>query len=74
MMEKEENPIVIGCNYHTTWQANRAMRFVLRKLDGERAQLGTRTTNKLFWTNVSDLIFIATTYNKEKAKKLKSKI
>ena len=68
-----ENPIVIGCNHHTTWQKHRSMRFVLRKIDGDRAQLGTRTTNKLFWTNVSDLIFIMTRYNIEKAIKLSKK-
>ena len=64
------NPIIIGCNYHTTWQKNKAMRFVLRKIEGDKAQLGTRTTNKLFWTNVADLIFIQTTYNCQKAIKL----
>lgn len=64
------NPIVIGCNYHTTWQKHKAMRFVLRKVEGDKAQLGTRTTNKIFWTNISDLIFINTTYNTEKAIRL----
>ena len=24
--------IVIGCNYHTTWQSNKSMRFVLSEV------------------------------------------
>lgn len=31
---------------------------------------GKEDTGKSFWTNVSDLIFITTEYNKSKAKKL----
>ncbi len=59
--------IVIGCNYHTTWQKNRGMRFVLAEIKGDKARLKTRNTNKDFWTNISDLIFIETGYNKRKA-------
>jgi hypothetical protein len=62
----------IGCNYHTTWQSHKAMRFVLKEIDGDRARLITRGSGKNFWTNVSDLIFIGTRYNKEKAKKLEN--
>jgi hypothetical protein len=69
-MTPEENLIVVGCNYHTTWQSDRRMRFVLKEVVGHRARLATRHTRKDFWTNVSDLIFIQTGYNKNKAKEL----
>jgi len=49
--------IVIGCNYHTKWQSNKSMRFVLLEVNGDKALLGTRTTKKKFWTNMSDLVF-----------------
>ena len=62
--------LVIGCNYHTTWQSNKGMRFVLKELKGSKARLETRNTNKNFWTNISDLIFIETGHNKRKAQKL----
>ncbi len=64
--------LVIGCNYHTTWQSNKAMRFILKEINGNRVRLITRNTKKDFWTNVSDLIFIETDHNINKAKKLKS--
>jgi hypothetical protein len=64
--------IVIGCNYHTTWQRNKAMRFVLAEVKGDKARLKTRNTRKDFWTNVSDLIFIESDYNKRKAESLLS--
>jgi len=63
--------IVIGCNYHTKWQKHPAMRFVLVEVKGDKARLITRNTKREFWTNVSDLIFILTGYNIEKAKELK---
>lgn len=60
--------IVIGCNYHTTWQSKKGMRFVLVALIGDdKAVLQTRVTNKRFTTNISDLIFIESDYNKKKA-------
>lgn len=59
--------LVIGCNYHTTWQSNKSMRFVLVEIKGDRARLQTRNTKKDFWTNISDLIFIETKHNKQKA-------
>lgn len=68
-----ENKLTIGCNYHTKWQSNKAMRFVLTEVKGNKALLKTRTTNKQFWTNVSDLIFIETKYNREKQAKLNEK-
>lgn len=64
------NSIVIGCNYHTKWQAYSSMRFVLKEIKGDKARLVTRNTGKDFWTNVADLIFIMTDYNKNKAAKL----
>ncbi len=61
----------IGCNYHTTWQSNKAMRFVLVALIGDdKAVLQTRVTNKRFTTKVSDLIFIESEHNVKKAKRL----
>lgn len=62
--------LIIGCNYHTKWQKNKAMRFVLKEVKGDRARLMTRTTNRDFWTDVSDLIFITSKHNIDKAKKL----
>lgn len=65
-----ETKIVIGCNYHTTWQRNKGMRFVLAEINGDKARLQTRNTGKDFWTDVKDLIFIESDYNKRKAEKL----
>ena len=65
--EKPKQILVVGCNYHTTWQKHPAMRFVLKEIDGKRARLVTRETKKDFWTNVEDLIFIETRHNKQKA-------
>lgn len=62
--------IIVGCNYHTTWQKHKSMRFVLVEIKGEKARLQTRNTNKDFWTNIKDLIFIETKHNKQKAIKL----
>ena len=69
-MEKEITKIVVGCNYHTTWQSNKGMRFVLAEVKGDKARLQTRNTGKDFWTNVSDLIFIESDYNKRKAESI----
>lgn len=65
--------LVIGCNYHTTWQSVKSMRFVLVELKGDKARLQTRNTGKDFWTNTKDLIFITTHHNLQKAVKLKNK-
>lgn len=64
------NKIVVGCNYHTTWQTHRNMRFVLDDVDleGKRAFLKTRTTSKSFWTRLDDLIYIDTGTNNRKSK------
>lgn len=62
--------IHIGCNYHTTWQSNPAMRFVLMAVNGDKATLTTRGTKKTFETNVSDLIFIESPHNIAKSKKV----
>ena len=66
--------IVVGCNYHTTWQTHNQMRFVLTEVKGNKARLQTRTSRKDFWTDLKDLIFIETNYNKQKAKELRSGI
>lgn len=69
-IQLSESSIVIGCNYHTKWQSNTRMRFVLKEVNGDKARLVTRNTNKDFWTNVSDLIFIMSKHNIDKAKQL----
>lgn len=69
-MEDNKTTLVIGCNYHTTWQSHKSMRFVLKEIKGDKARLITRTTGRSFWTNISDLIFIETKYNKLKAKNI----
>ena len=64
--------LVVGCNYHTTWQSHPAMRFVLVDVseDGLIAKLQTRKTNKVFTTPTSDLIFIESIHNRNKADRL----
>jgi hypothetical protein len=62
--------LVPGCNYHTTWQKDKAMRFVLAYVEKDWAILFTRGTRKLFWCRVKDLIFIETKYNIEKGVKI----
>jgi hypothetical protein len=69
-IELNKDSIVIGCNYHTTWQSNKAMRFVLKEIKGDQARLFTRNTRKDFWTNTSGLIFIMTSHNISKAVQL----
>lgn len=71
---ENKNPIVIGCNYHTTWQSDPKMRFVLAEVVDQRARLITRRTKKSFWTNVEDLIFIQSEHNIKKAKNVKKNI
>ena len=70
----DTNPIIVGCNYHTTWQSKPGMRFVLRELNGPKALLITRQSRKKFWTDTKDLIFIKTKHNFEKAKRLTKSI
>ena len=53
-----EQKLIVGCNYHTTWQSHSAMRFVLIEIKGDKARLKTRASKKDFWTDVKDLIFI----------------
>jgi len=66
--------LILGCNYHTTWQSKPAMRFVLKKIsfEGDEAFLVTRTTGKSFWTPVSDLIFIESVHNLKKIENFKN--
>lgn len=64
--------LVIGCNYHITWAKNKSMRFVLVELNGDVATMATRTTNKKFNCKIDDLIFIYSSHNKDKAKKIES--
>lgn len=66
-----EQQLIIGCNYHTTWQSHSAMRFVLVEVKGDKARLKTRASKKDFWTDVKDLIFIDTNYNRNKGKRLR---
>ena len=34
-----ESSIIIGCNYHTKWQAHSGMRFVLKEIKGDKATI-----------------------------------
>lgn len=68
IMNENKIKLVIGCNYHTTWQSNKAMRFVLKEINGNKARLATRVSKKDFWCNVEDLIFINSIHNRLKAK------
>lgn len=68
---KKGHPIVIGCNYHTTWQSDSRMRFVLAGVEGRKAVLKTRVSKKRFKTNLDDLIFITSHHNITKAKGLR---
>lgn len=74
-MENNNNPTIIqiGCNYHSKWQSNKAMRFILKEIKGNKARLITRNTGKDFWTNIDDLIFITSRHNTKKAERLKQK-
>lgn len=65
-----EQIIKIGCNYHTTWQSDKAMRFILVEIKDNKARLQTRNTKKDFWTDIEDLIFIQTKHNINKSKRL----
>lgn len=67
-MKWDDNPLIIGCNYHTKWQSHPAMRFVLKEVKGNKAVLYTRRTRKEFSTNIEDLIFIKSHTNIIKAK------
>lgn len=69
-MDINKQSIIIGCNYHLKWQSNPSMRFVLGDILGEKAMLYTRKTKKVFWTNISDLIFIMSNHNIKKAIKI----
>lgn len=64
-------PVALGCNYHTTWQRDKGMRFVLVEIKNGKARLKTRATNKDFWTPKHTLIFITTKHNKKKAEKFR---
>lgn len=65
-------PIVLGCNYHTTWQKFKSMRFVLHSVNWDRgtAILITRRTKKTFSAKMDDLVFIDTENNRHKADRL----
>ena len=65
-------PIVLGCNYHTTWQRYKSMRFVLKSvnMDNNTAVMITRRTKKEFATNINDLVFIDSVTNQDKADRL----
>lgn len=66
------HPIVLGCNYHTTWQSRSGMRFVLKSVNMQNgtAVMITRRTKKQFTTNINDLIFIDSSTNRDKRDRL----
>lgn len=65
-----EKSIILGCNYHTKWQAKKSMRFVLKEVKDGKARLVTRVTRKDFWINLDDLIFIMSRHNINKAEQI----
>ena len=65
-----EKSIVIGCNYHLSWQSDSRMRFILKEVKDGKARMATRRTNKNFWCDLKDLIFILSVHNKNKAKEI----
>lgn len=69
-MKSQFQKIVIGCNYHTTWQSNPSMRFVLESVDGDNVILSTRRTNKRFTTKKDSLIFVNSAHNCRKAEQI----
>lgn len=71
---KSGQKIVIGCNYHTTWQSDPRMRFILWDIKGDKVLLRTRNTKKEFWTDGSSLIFINSMHNNSKARTLTKKV
>lgn len=74
-VENSKNQLlVVGCNYHTTWQSVKSMRFVLTCIKGNKAKLETRTTGKSFWTNLDDLLFIDSNTNMNKAIELRPSV
>lgn len=72
LKNETDNLIVVGCNYHTTWQSKRGMRFILDNVIGKKGKLITRNTDASFWVNLNELIFIQSTHNYQKAKKLRN--
>ena len=68
-----KNSIIIGCNYHTTWQKHPAMRFILVDVKEDKVLLKTRVTKKQFWTDKSTIQFIMSNYNIRKANKIEQK-
>ncbi len=71
LYNKHNQWIVCGCNYHTTWQSKRQMRFVLVGVIGNTAYLCTRITHRSFTTSLDDLVNIDTEYNRKKANELR---
>jgi hypothetical protein len=69
-IELTESSIVIGCNYHTKWQSDRRMRFILKSVSGDQVVLTTRWGKKDIPAKVSDLIFIMSCHNKNKAHRI----
>ena len=63
-------PLIPGCNYHTKWQSDSRMRFVLAYSNEKHSWVFTRTNPKIFRTNTEDLIFIDSKYNIDKAKEM----
>lgn len=45
--------LIIGRNYHTSWQNHPAMRFKLAAVDGDKVKL--KTKRSVFWCNHSEL-------------------
>ena len=65
--------LIVGCNYHTIWQSEKSMRFVLVEFNKGMAILKTRNTRRIFKTEISSLLFITTSCNISKASDLTGK-
>ena len=55
LMDLRPINLVVGRNYHTTWQTAKGMRFILKQLSGSKALLGTMYNSKTYWVDVDQL-------------------
>lgn len=67
---------ILDCRYHTTWQSEPSMSWLLRDIKGKRALLEAdrkkktdTARQKRFWTDVDSLIWCNTPINNARAKR-----
>lgn len=61
-----EQSLIVGCNYHTTWQSNKRMRFTLKSVMGDKCILNSNNSGN-FESQTNSLRFIMSEHNKQKA-------